>query len=108
MFSAEHFLCSSRRLQLVPSAHPSRGAATSATPASFRPHRHPAAPCHQCRRSRGAPLQASRHSSSAPPPTAPCHAPATFLTMLRPAMSGQVNPRAWANRCAARRVAMHP
>ncbi|RNC51319.1 regulator of sigma E protease [Trypanosoma cruzi] len=73
MFSAEHFLCSRRRPQSVPSTHPSRGAATSATPASSRPHRHPAAPRHQCRRSRGAPSQPSRHSSS-PPPTALCHA----------------------------------
>ncbi|KAF5214685.1 hypothetical protein ECC02_012690 [Trypanosoma cruzi] len=47
--------CSRRHLQSMPSTHPSRGAATSATPASSRPHRHPAAPCHQCRRSRGAP-----------------------------------------------------
>ncbi|RNC40371.1 regulator of sigma E protease [Trypanosoma cruzi] len=74
MFSAEHFLCGSQRNQSVPSTHPSRGTATSATPASSRPHRHPAAPCHQCRRSRGAPSQPSRHSLSAPPPTALCHA----------------------------------
>ncbi|RNC39052.1 regulator of sigma E protease [Trypanosoma cruzi] len=53
--------CSSRHNQSVPSTHPSRGAATSATPASSRHHRHPAAPCHQCRRSRGAPR--SHHGS---------------------------------------------
>ncbi|RNC43647.1 regulator of sigma E protease [Trypanosoma cruzi] len=59
--------------QSVPFTHPSRGAATSATPASSRPHCHPAAPCHQCRRSRGAPSLPSRQSSN-PPPTALCHA----------------------------------
>ncbi|RNC53402.1 regulator of sigma E protease [Trypanosoma cruzi] len=74
MFGEEHFLCSSRHPQSVPSTHPSRGAAISVTPASSRPHRHPAAPCHQCRRSLGAPSQPSWHSSSPPPPTAPCHA----------------------------------
>ncbi|RNF02442.1 hypothetical protein TcG_11392 [Trypanosoma cruzi] len=73
MFTAEHFLCGSRHPQSVPSAHPSRGAAISATPASSRPQRHPAAPCHQFRRSRGAPSQTSRHSSSPSPPKAPCH-----------------------------------
>ncbi|ESS63498.1 hypothetical protein TCDM_08646 [Trypanosoma cruzi Dm28c] len=66
--------CSRRRNQSVPSTHPSRGAATGATPASSLPHRHPAAPYQQCRRSRGVPLQPSWHSSSLPPPTAPCHA----------------------------------
>ncbi|EKG03713.1 hypothetical protein TCSYLVIO_005235 [Trypanosoma cruzi] len=66
--------CSGRRNQSVPSTHPSRGAATGATPASSLPHRHSAAPRQQCRRSRGVPLQPSRHSSSLPPPTAPCHA----------------------------------
>ncbi|RNF08003.1 hypothetical protein TcG_10582 [Trypanosoma cruzi] len=73
MFGAEHFLCSSRHNQSVPSTHHSRGAATSATPASSRPHRHPAAPRHQCRRSLWASSQPSRQSSSAPPPTALCH-----------------------------------
>ncbi|RNF02715.1 hypothetical protein TcG_11982 [Trypanosoma cruzi] len=89
MFGAERFFCSNRHSQSVPFTHPSRGAAISATPASSRPQRHPAVPRHQCRRSRGAPSQPSRHSSSAPPRT-----PATFLTTLRPAMCGQVNPRA--------------
>ncbi|RNE98586.1 hypothetical protein TcG_12243 [Trypanosoma cruzi] len=65
--------CGSRHNQSVPSTHPSRGAATSATPASSRPHFLPAAPCHQCRRCRGAPSQPSRQLSSAPPPAAPCH-----------------------------------
>ncbi|ESS55840.1 hypothetical protein TCDM_12664 [Trypanosoma cruzi Dm28c] len=65
--------CGSRHNQSVPSTHPSRGAATSATPASSRHHRHPAAPCHQCRRGRGASSQPPRQSSSAPPPTALCH-----------------------------------
>ncbi|RNC37745.1 regulator of sigma E protease [Trypanosoma cruzi] len=66
--------CSRRHSPSVPSTHPSRGASTSATPAPSRPHRHPAAPCHQCRHGRGAPSQPSRQSSSAPPPTALCHA----------------------------------
>ncbi|EKF29276.1 hypothetical protein MOQ_006949 [Trypanosoma cruzi marinkellei] len=78
--------CSRRHTQSVPSTHPSRGAATAATLASSPPHRHPAAPRHQCRRSRGVPSQPSRQSSSAPPPTAaPPRTTATFLTMLRPA-----------------------
>ncbi|ESS60981.1 hypothetical protein TCDM_11465 [Trypanosoma cruzi Dm28c] len=53
--------CGSRHNQSVPSTHPSRGTATSTTPASSRHHRHPAAPCHQCRRSRGLPR--SHHGS---------------------------------------------
>ncbi|ESS63280.1 hypothetical protein TcG_11020 [Trypanosoma cruzi] len=89
IFGAERFFCSNRHSQSVPFTHPSRGAAISATPASSRQHRYPAAPRHQCRRSRDAPSQPSRHSSSAPP-----RAPATFLTTLRPAMCRQVNPRA--------------
>ncbi|KAF5220592.1 hypothetical protein ECC02_006444 [Trypanosoma cruzi] len=63
--------CGSRHSQSMPSTHPSCGAATGATPASSRPHRHPAARCHQCRRSLGAHSQPSRQSSSAPLPTAP-------------------------------------
>ncbi|ESS55751.1 hypothetical protein TCDM_12757 [Trypanosoma cruzi Dm28c] len=38
------------------------------------PHRHSAVPRQQCRRILGVPLQPSWHSSSLPPPTAPCHA----------------------------------
>ncbi|RNC39547.1 regulator of sigma E protease [Trypanosoma cruzi] len=60
-------------------------------------HRHPAAPCHQCRRSRGAPSQPLRQSSNLP------RTQATFITMLRLAMCGQSNPRAWTTRCAAMR-----
>ncbi|RNC52571.1 regulator of sigma E protease [Trypanosoma cruzi] len=71
MFGAEQFLCIRRRTQSVPSTHPSRGAATGGTPASSRPHRHPAVPCHQCRRNIGAPSQPSRHSLSPPSQTAP-------------------------------------
>ncbi|RNC38240.1 regulator of sigma E protease [Trypanosoma cruzi] len=65
--------------QSAPFTHPSRGVVISATPASSRPHRHPAAPCHQCRRSHGASSQTSRQSSSPPPPTAPCHALQRFI-----------------------------
>ncbi|RNC33290.1 regulator of sigma E protease [Trypanosoma cruzi] len=36
------------------------------------------------------------------------HTPTTFLTVLRFAMCGQVNPIAWTNRCAAMRVARRP
>ncbi|RNC41822.1 regulator of sigma E protease [Trypanosoma cruzi] len=97
MLSAEHFLCSRRHPQSVPFTHPSRGTAISAPPSSSRHHRHPAVPCHQCRRSRGAPSQPSRRSSNLP------RTQAMFITMLRLAMCGQSNPRAWTTRCAAMR-----
>ncbi|RNC34515.1 regulator of sigma E protease [Trypanosoma cruzi] len=79
--------CCGRRPQSKTSTHPSRGTATSATPASSRPHRHPAAPCHQRRCSRGAPPAIAAFESTTTDSALP-RTPATFLNMLRLAICG--------------------
>ncbi|ESS56892.1 hypothetical protein TCDM_12466 [Trypanosoma cruzi Dm28c] len=84
--------CSGRRNQSVPSTHPSRGAATGATPASSLP---PSSSCSStpamssqswCSLTIIAALVESTTTDSALPRT-----PVTFLTMPRLAMCGWVN-----------------
>ncbi|EKF26885.1 hypothetical protein MOQ_009407, partial [Trypanosoma cruzi marinkellei] len=98
--------CSSRHNQSVPSTHPSRGATTSATPASpsASSSSMPLIPSQSwCSLAAIAAVVECSTTDSAPPRT-----PVTCLTMLRLAMCGYVNPRAWATRCAAMRVTRHP